>query len=128
MAGAVHAPWPQRDNRSGEASSRTRCSGGVFDRGQEGFDGGDGLVDRDSERGSALLSYPSAGGGEQDGGEHEGDEFELVIVGGAAGAARLRSRSASGRQVVQVFFVSVGHDQHVTVILRQELSVMLAAG
>jgi hypothetical protein len=33
-----------------------------------------------------LFGYPSAGGGEQDGGEHERDEFELVIVGGAAGA------------------------------------------
>jgi hypothetical protein len=34
-----------------------------------------------------LPGYPTAGGGEQDGGEHEGDELELVIVGGAAGAA-----------------------------------------
>jgi len=59
----------------------------VFERGQEGFDGGEGLVDQDGERGSALFGYPSAGGGEQDGGEHEGDEFELVIVDGAAGTA-----------------------------------------
>src|SRR6516164_11182689 len=64
-----------------------RCSGGVFERGQEGLDGGEGLVGQYGERGSALFGYPSAGGGEQDGGEHEGDEFELVIVGGAAGAA-----------------------------------------
>src|SRR5215469_4704711 len=62
------------------------CPGGVFERGQEGLDGGDGLVDQDGERGSALLGYPSAGGGKQYGGEHEGDELELVIVGGAAGA------------------------------------------
>jgi hypothetical protein len=58
----------------------------VLERGQQGLDGGDGLVDQGGERGSALFGYPSAGGGEQDGGEHERDEFELVIVGGAAGA------------------------------------------
>ena len=52
----------------------------MFERGQQGFDGAEGLVGQRGERGGALFGYPSAGRGEHDRGQHVGDELARKVV------------------------------------------------
>ncbi len=59
----------------------------MLERGQEGFDGGDRLVDQSPERNGAAVGCPALGGGEQNGDERGRGELDLIVVGGSPGAA-----------------------------------------
>ncbi len=69
---------------------------GVLERGQEGFDGGDGLIDQGLERDGSPVGCPAPGRGVQDGDERGRGELDLIIAGGSPGAIGQQAGDQAG--------------------------------